>query len=260
MRFTRPRPHYANVAATLALLLAMGGGALAATHYLITSTSQISPRVLSQLRGRRGPGGPVGRTGKTGRTGRTGKSGAPGKPGGPRGKTGRTGKTGKEGPPGPSGLVGVQGVVGPPGGKGQRGERGEPGPGALAPLKSGETESGLYGTSAPAAAPPERLFEAVTLPVALADRIPIEKVEYVPAETKEKHEHCEKRGSADRGYLCLYSNYVEGPEILKKPILLNIEAEKPEEGEGSGPRGFVLEWFKPVAGTYDIGTYAITAK
>ena len=37
---------YANVAATLALVLAMSGGALAAKHYLVSSTKQLSPKVL----------------------------------------------------------------------------------------------------------------------------------------------------------------------------------------------------------------------
>jgi hypothetical protein len=40
---------YANVTATLALVFAMSGGALAAKHYLLTSTKQISPKVLKQL-------------------------------------------------------------------------------------------------------------------------------------------------------------------------------------------------------------------
>jgi hypothetical protein len=40
---------YANVTATLALVLAMSGGAFAAKHYLIGSTSQISPSVLKSL-------------------------------------------------------------------------------------------------------------------------------------------------------------------------------------------------------------------
>jgi hypothetical protein len=40
---------YANVTATLALVFAMTGGALAANHYLLTSTKQISPKVLKQL-------------------------------------------------------------------------------------------------------------------------------------------------------------------------------------------------------------------
>jgi hypothetical protein len=40
---------YANVAATLALVFAMSGGALAAKHYLVTKTSQISPKVLKSF-------------------------------------------------------------------------------------------------------------------------------------------------------------------------------------------------------------------
>lgn len=42
--------NYANVVATLALLFAMSGGALAAQHYLLNSVSQINPRVLAKLR------------------------------------------------------------------------------------------------------------------------------------------------------------------------------------------------------------------
>jgi hypothetical protein len=40
---------YANVTATLALVLAMSGGALAAKHYLVNSTKQIDPKVLKSL-------------------------------------------------------------------------------------------------------------------------------------------------------------------------------------------------------------------
>jgi hypothetical protein len=84
---------YANVAATLALLFAMSGGALAANHYLVSSTKQISPKVLKKLKGNRGPRGATGATGATGTTGTTGKEG-------PQGKEGKTGKEGPEGLPG----------------------------------------------------------------------------------------------------------------------------------------------------------------
>jgi hypothetical protein len=40
---------YANVTATLALVLAMSGGAFAAKHYLVNSTKQIDPKVLDSL-------------------------------------------------------------------------------------------------------------------------------------------------------------------------------------------------------------------
>jgi hypothetical protein len=91
----RKRLSYANVAATLALVFAMSGGALAANHYLITSTKQVSPKVLKKLTGK------TGKTGATGATGATGKEGAAGKEGS-LGKEGAAGKEGKEGGRGPS--------------------------------------------------------------------------------------------------------------------------------------------------------------
>jgi hypothetical protein len=41
--------NYANVVATLALVFAMSGGALAAKHYLVSSPKQISPKVLKSF-------------------------------------------------------------------------------------------------------------------------------------------------------------------------------------------------------------------
>ena len=87
---------YANVVATLALVFAMSGGALAARHYLITSTKQIKPSVLKELRGR------TGARGATGATGLTGAAGPTGPPGG----------TGKEGPSGPTKLSDLTNVEG----------------------------------------------------------------------------------------------------------------------------------------------------
>ena len=46
MKALRRKLSYANVTATLALVFAMSGGALAAKHYLLNSTSQVNPRVL----------------------------------------------------------------------------------------------------------------------------------------------------------------------------------------------------------------------
>jgi hypothetical protein len=90
------RISYANVAATLALVLSMSGGAFAAGHYLISSTKQISPKVLKKLKGR------------------TGKQGVPG-------------ATGEKGLQGERGLAGTNGTNGVKGERGERGERGEQG-------------------------------------------------------------------------------------------------------------------------------------
>ncbi len=75
---------YANVAATLALVLAMSGGALAAKHYLINSTKQINPKVLKKLHGARGAVGPNGLVGPEGVQGPQGRTG-------PRGERGEAG-------------------------------------------------------------------------------------------------------------------------------------------------------------------------
>ena len=70
----RRRVTYANVAATIALFLSLGGSALAAKHYLITSTKQISPKVLHKLKGKPGKAGPVGATGAAGPAGAPGSA------------------------------------------------------------------------------------------------------------------------------------------------------------------------------------------
>lgn len=81
MRRTTKRLTYANVAATLALVLSMGGGALAAKHYLINSASQINPKVLRSLRGAAGARGAPGAPGATGAPGPQGREGREGKEG-----------------------------------------------------------------------------------------------------------------------------------------------------------------------------------
>ena len=93
LSFARRRLTYANVAMTVALVLAMSGGAFAAGKFLITSTKQISPKVLKSLQG----------------------------------KAGRTGAAGAQGPAGPAGPAGPQGPVGPGGAAGAPGAKGENG-------------------------------------------------------------------------------------------------------------------------------------
>lgn len=77
-RLRVPRASYANVAATVALVFALGAGTAFATHhYLISSTKQIKPSVIKKLHGKAGKAGvagPIGATGPTG-IGATGPTG-----------------------------------------------------------------------------------------------------------------------------------------------------------------------------------------
>ncbi len=80
----RQRISPATIVASVALFFSVTGAGIAAGHYLITSTRQIAPNVLRELRGARGPRGPVGPPGAVGQRGLTGASGAAG----PRGPSG----------------------------------------------------------------------------------------------------------------------------------------------------------------------------
>lgn len=88
--FRRRKPSPAMVIATLALFFALAGTAVATSHYLITSTSQIKPSVLKKLR----RSGPKGATGPAGATGAAGAAGAQG-PAGPAGAKGEKGERGE---------------------------------------------------------------------------------------------------------------------------------------------------------------------
>jgi len=85
----RRRFTFANVAMTLALVFAMAGGAYAAKKYVITSTKQISPKVLKALAGKPGPAGPEGKQGPAGPAGKDGANGT----NGVNGKDGATGES-----------------------------------------------------------------------------------------------------------------------------------------------------------------------
>jgi hypothetical protein len=93
------------IVACLALFVALGGTAIAAGHYLITSPSQIAPSVLKQLHGERGPQGLPGPSAPSEVFVFEGTQGEPGLRGpqgfqGERGDPGPQGKEGKEGKPG----------------------------------------------------------------------------------------------------------------------------------------------------------------
>jgi hypothetical protein len=168
----RPRPSSSAVIVMPALYLALAGTAVAAhspaaahrpgaaRRYVITSTSQIAPRVLKRLRenlgasgatGAMGPAGPRSLSGATGPAGTIGSAG----PAGVNGATGPTGPavlketSGPTGPTGATGLSGLQGATGPTGPAGVKGLAGSTGPTGREGAKGQEGSAGPTGATGP---------------------------------------------------------------------------------------------------------------
>jgi Collagen triple helix repeat (20 copies) len=218
-----------TIIATFALVFAMSGGAYAANKYLITSTKQISPKVLKSLKGASGKAGANGANGTTGPAG----------PGGPAGPTG---------PGGLQGPQGVQGEKGVPGEKGKNGTNGTTG--FTETLPSGKTETGAWAVG------PEQTKNTYA---PLSFTIPLEK----PLD--ETHAHFVNEGAtapagctggtaaaptAESGNLCVY---------VKEALHLSVGLIKdPASGElGAGTTGaLVLAVFTESGEVY--GTWAVT--
>ncbi|HEX4730831.1 MAG TPA: hypothetical protein VH299_06155 [Solirubrobacterales bacterium] len=155
---SRAKLTYANVIATLALFLALGGGgAWAATTIANNSvgTAQLKNGAVTAQKvsegsllakdfksgqlpagsgaigsaGSDGLAGSPGANGSAGQQGEVGERGPAGEPGehGSRGAKGETGEPGETGPRGPKGETGEPGETGPRGPKGETGEAGEGG-------------------------------------------------------------------------------------------------------------------------------------
>ena len=150
----RRRVTYANVAMTLALVFAMTGGAYAASKYLITSTQQISPKVLKSLKGANGKNGAAGLAGPAGPAG----------PGGAKGETGSAGAKGEKGTAGEKGATGEINTAGP--------------------LPAGKTETGAWSFPAYTAAAAGVLFAAaISFPIPLAAALVAGHAHWVSAGT-----------------------------------------------------------------------------
>lgn len=162
MKLLRPRVTYANVVATLALVFAVGGGAVASgalsseekitgclseagritvvaaktvcasgeTPISWNKTGPVGKRGLRGFTGRKGDEGRRGRTGDVGPAGKAGAAGAGGRAGvaGPAGADGKTGATGPEGPKGDACPSSDAACIGEKGDTGATGDTGPAGP------------------------------------------------------------------------------------------------------------------------------------
>ncbi len=249
----RGRVTFANVVAVFALVFAMGGGAYAATRYVITSTRQIKPSVLKQLQGKgvAGPAGPAGPAGSVG------VAGGPG----PAGLAGAAGGTGETGPAGPEGKEGKEGA------KGAKGSEGQP----WTPnntLPSGASEKGSFSAIPSAGALEVLLSISFTIPLAVAPEgsfyVTAEEVgeKKVPSGCTVERGGKTIEGSAEEpvaapGDLCVYedTDFAGVKWTFKEFLSPNVN-----QGAGPGKTGAIIYIAAESTGTFLTGAWAVTAK
>jgi hypothetical protein len=227
----RRRASFTSLVAVLALVLAMSGGAIAASKYLITSTKQISPKVLKSLKGARGPAGAKGSAGAVGTPGLAGPKGESGAPGG----TGASGTNGqnvtsvalakgnehcKEGG---SELKGASGAAfACNGAPGKEGKEGAPWPaGGTLPSESTETGIWSFGPEPSGVEKTQISVPVASFTIPLASPLDQAHVHYINENNKEliENEATEEleevtstaclgtvdKPSAEPGNLCVYA-------------------------------------------------------
>ncbi len=168
----RKRFSYGNVALTLMLVFVMSGGAYAASKFVITSTKQIKPSVLKQLKGNNGAPGPAGATGPAGPQGAPGAKGENGASGG-NGTNGTSAEaTAFSGAKAPCSAGGVEIKSATPtvnlcnGKEGKEGKEGSPWT-AGGVLPSGKTETGMWTTIFTATAAEQPMASAISFNIPL---------------------------------------------------------------------------------------------
>ena len=262
----RKRVSYTNVVLTLILVFAMSGGAYAAGRYLITSTKQISPKVLKALAGKSGAAGPVGAAGSAGPAG----------PAGPKGESG-VGQPGKEGPAGPAGPTGPAGPAGPTGPQGQTG--------FTATLPSKATETGTWSFSTGSTEEGSRQNPAASISFSIPLKAELDEhhvvfVSYEEMVNKTAPAICpgEFNGNfgtgkivpkAAPGYLCVYEGFMAGGNVHHTGATFEgYKAEAAISGpeglkeRGASTAGVLVEFTQEneKEPSYGYGLWAVTAE
>ena len=263
-RITR-RFTYANVTATLALLFAMSGGALAAGHYLITSTKQIKPSVLSALKGKAGASGAQGPQGAQGPAGAKGENGVAGSAGA-NGTNGTTGESvvvaklaaGSECKAGGAKFSNATGHATACNGEAAAGG------GYTEVLPPEKTEQGAWSFSSSEAF----LTASISFPIRLSEALAEADVHYVgPKETVTACPGSVAEPKAAPGNLCVYQGAVGGVSLLEGTETANAEIFPPSasianwfEGKetGAGKNGAFIS-FGRESEAVGWGSWAVTA-
>jgi hypothetical protein len=216
------------VLAVVALVLALGGGAYAASGAL-TSKQKKEVTKIAQTEAKK-------YAGKTGPAGSNGSNGA-------KGDTGATGSEGKQGPQGVQGAEGKRGPEGPEGLEGSPWTAG-------GTLPKGATETGTWtmnggGTAAEQAAP-------ISFPIHLAAPLAPGSVHVVAVgDTTTPCKGNFNDPSAPAGELCVYITEVNGATVEG---IFNASA----QGNGASKPGAFLYFENVTAGAAGFGSWAVT--
>jgi hypothetical protein len=233
----------ATVIASLALVFAMTGGAYAASKYLITSTKQISPKVLKSLKGAKGANGTNGTNGPAGAAG--------------------AGSAGAAGPAGPQGPAGNAGTNGTNGTNGEKGKEGSPWT-ADGTLPKGKTETGAWSyVSYETTSLTSHVLAPISFPIPLTAELGETEVHYLGQTgngttclgTVEKP-------TAEPGNLCVYTKQVSGVIGVDTEIFSDSFVPKIALGHaGAGTSGAVIIFHveKEETGS-GWGSWAVTEK
>jgi hypothetical protein len=224
---SRFKPSGSMFVALIALVMAMGGSAVAAS--LITSkqikdgtiqTTDISKRALKALKG----------------------------------KTGAKGATGAAGPAGPAGPAGAAGAQGAKGDKGDKGDQGDPGP-LLSTLPSGKTLVGEYNIGGDVATAGHFLYANLSFQFPLASA-PTGHIILADASTTD----CPGTSAnpqAAPGQLCLYESH-----STNKGTMFSLCSLAGSCSDANAPSkfGVAIELNSTAAGfAFSTGTWAVTA-
>ncbi len=286
----RKRLTYSNVAATLALVFALTGGAFAATNHnggsnsvaLTAATGHASIPATARSAKSKAKTGPRGPAGPKGATGAAGPSG----PGGPAGPAGATGPGGPQGPAGSNGEKGSQGEKGENGKNGTSiastefsGEKGtckeggselKSGLGVSSyvcngkpwtdggTLPEGKTETGAWSDDLGPAGE-GTAWVPISLPIPLKAALEATQVHFFGEEEEGPAGSGCAGGTAEKptaepGNLCVYSGKIEDREGAG---FIGIYNAGPGTKEGAATAGAFLRFGEFIAGH---GTWAVTEK
>jgi hypothetical protein len=250
------------IVAIVALVLALTGGAFAATGGLNAKQKKEVKKIAKGFQGT-GPAGPTGPAGTNGKDGTSGEKGATGAEG-PKGATGATGPTGATGATGPTGATGA---TGPTGATGATGATGSPWT-AGGTLPSSATETGSWGgrfnfTEEPEPGVKKGKFDtAVSFNIPLAAELASTNVKAI-SKTGVVGPECDNgvgiaasvtNPEADPGFLCVFVGLDEGA-VGKTPAM-----SKPSSGlNGTNTTGVILSRGGGLTGELFTGTWAVTA-